>query len=234
MMKSSGAGPSLRAASFGPGVPDVVRLLSSDERTEIANIATIVEVPPGRVVYREGTNAQAVFIVAEGVVKVFRDLPSGRRRVMAFLFADDAFGLAQSGHYVYSVQTITAVKLYRIRLAALTAILRNSGELASQFLCKVMHELRGALRHNVILARRDAVGRLAMFLLMLEQNAPRDDSRIALPMRRSDIANYLGLSQESVSRALSRLERSSVIAFDGRHELRVLDRPKLERIVSAL
>lgn len=234
MIMSPDAGPSLRAALFGPGIPDVVPLLSSEQQAQIADIATVVEFRPGRIVYREGSNAQAVFIVAEGVVKVFRDLPSGRRRVMAFLFADDIFGLAQTGNYVYSVQTITDVRLYRVPMTALTAALRSDGELASQFLCKVTHELRGALRHNVILARRDAVGRLAMFLLMLEQNAPRNDSRIALPMKRSDIANYLGLSQESVSRALTRLERSSVIAFDGRHELRVLDRPKFERIVSAL
>ena len=234
MIMSPDAGPSLRAALFGPGIPDVVPLLSSEQQAQIADIATLVEFPRGRIVYREGSNAQAVFIVAEGVVKVFRDLPSGRRRVMAFLFADDIFGLAQTGHYVYSVQTITDVKLYRVRMTALTAVLRSDGELASQFLCKVTHELRGALRHNVILARRDAVGRLAMFLLMLEQNGPRHDSRIDLPMSRSDIANYLGLSQESVSRALSRLERTSVMAFQGRHALRILDRSKFEKIVSAL
>jgi CRP/FNR family transcriptional regulator, anaerobic regulatory protein len=234
MITSSVPGPSLRAASFGPGLPDVVRLLSSDQRAEIASIATVAEFPPGRIVYREGTNAQTVFIVAEGAVKVFRDLPSGRRRVMAFLFADDAFGLAQTGHYVHSVQTITRVTLYRIRAATLGAALRSNGELASQFLCKVTHELRGAMRHNLILARRDAVGRLAMFLMMLEHNAPRHDARIDLPMSRSDIANYLGLSQESVSRALSRLERTGVIAFHGRHELRILDRPKFEKIVNAL
>jgi CRP-like cAMP-binding protein len=210
-------------------------LLSSDHRAQIANIATVEQIPPRRIVYREGTDAQSVFIVGEGVVKVFRDLPSGRRRVMAFLFADDAFGLAQTGYYVYSVQTITAVKLYRVSLTTLTEALRRDGALASQFLCKVLHELRGALRHNVILARRDAVGRLAMFLRMLEQNAPvRDDSCIHIPMSRADAANYLGLSQESVSRALSRLERSRVITVHGRHELRVLDRQKFETIASAL
>jgi CRP-like cAMP-binding protein len=53
-------------------------------------------------------------------------------------------------------------------------------------------------------------------------------------MSRSDVASYLGLSHESVSRALSRLQRSRVIAFQGRHELRVLDRAKFEKIVSAL
>jgi CRP-like cAMP-binding protein len=72
-------------------------------------------------------------------------------------------------------------------------------------------------------------------LLMLEQNAhSRLDSRIEIPMSRSDVGNYLGLSLESVSRALSRLERSRIIAFQGRHELRVLDRVRFERIATAL
>jgi len=235
MNTSSHAGPSLRAASFGPGGSALVRLLSSDQRARIARMATVDELPPRRIVCREGSNAQSVFILAEGVVKMFRDLPSGRGRVLAFLFADDAFGLAQTGHYAYSVQTITHVKLYRLRLAALTAALRRDGDLAFQFLCKVMHELRGTLRHNVILARRDAVGRAAMFLLMLEQNTPaREDSRIELPMSRADVANYLGLSQEAVSRALTGLERGGVIAFQGRHELRVLDRARFEKIAGAL
>jgi len=210
-------------------------LLSSDQRARIAKIATVEEFPARRIVCREGSNAQWIFIMAEGVATMFRDLPSGRRRVLAFLFADDAFGLAQTGHYVYSVQTITPVKLYRVRLAALTAALRRDGDLASEFLCKAVHELRGALRHNVILARRDAVGRAAMFLLMLEQNTPaRSDARIELPMSRADVANYLGLSQEAVSRAMTGLERSGVVAFQGRHELRVLDRARFEKIAGAL
>ena len=234
-MSTSSHGPSLRAASFGPGIPDVVRLLSSDQQAQLADIATVEELPSRRIVYREGTDAESVFIVARGVVKMFRDLPSGRRRVLGFLFADDAFGLAQTGHYVYSVQTITAVTLYRIPLTTLTAALRRDGELASKFLCKAAYELCGALRHNVIMARRDAVGRLAMFLLMLERNAPaRDDSRIDILMSRADAANYLGLSQESVSRALGRLERSRVISVHGRHELRVVDRQRFETIASAL
>ena len=109
---------------------------------------------------------------------------------MAFLFADDVFGLAQSGQYVNSVQTITPVTVYRMCVATLTDILHRDADLAFQFLCKVTHELRRALQHTVIVSRRDAVGRLTMFLRMLEQNAHlRDESRIEMPMSRSDIAN---------------------------------------------
>jgi CRP-like cAMP-binding protein len=235
VIESLDAGPSLRAAPFGPGGKGVVQLLSPGQRTQIANIATPFHLPPRKMLYREGSTAQSVFIVAKGVVKTFRDLPSGKRRVMAFLYADDVFGLAQNGHYVNSVETITPVTCYRMRVAALTDLLRRDAELAVHFLCKVTHEWRRSLRHATILSRRDAVGRLTMFLRMLEQDAHlHRDSRIAIPMSRSDIGNYLGLSLESVSRALSRLERSRIVVFDGRHQVRVLDRPRFERIAAAL
>jgi CRP-like cAMP-binding protein len=235
MVEPIDGGPSLRAIPFGPGIRDLVRLLSPRQRSQIASIATAVHLPSRRLVYREGSNAQSVFIIANGVVKCFRDLPSGKRRVMAFLFTDDVLGLAQGGQYVTSVQTITPVTLYRMRVATLTATLRRDADLAVQFLCKVTHELTGSLRHNVIVARRDAVGRVTMFLRMLEQNSHlRHYSRIEVPMSRLDAANYLGLSLEAVSRALSQLERSRIIAFEGRHVVRVLDRTRFERIDAAL
>ena len=154
---------------------------------------------------------------------------------MTFLFADDLFGLAQSGRYMNSAQTITPVTLYRLRVATLADTLRRDADLAFQFLCKVTHELRGTLLHTTIVTRRDAVGRVTMFLRMLEQNShPDEDSRIEVPMSRVDAANYLGLSLEAVSRALSQLERSGVIAFEGRRSVRVLDRLRFEKIAAAV
>ena len=154
---------------------------------------------------------------------------------MTFLFTDDVFGLAQSGHYMNSAQTITPVTLYRIRVATLADTLRRDADLAIQFLCKVTHELRKALRHTATVTRRDALGRVTMFLRMLEQDSHLGrDSRIEVPMSRLDAANYLGLSLEAVSRALSQLERSGIIAFEGRRNVRVLDRMRFDKIAAAL
>ena len=235
MAEFLGTGPSLRAIPFGPGRKSAVGLLSSRQRSQMARIATSLQYPPGKVIYREGSNAQSVFIIANGIVKLFRDLPSGKRPVMAFLFADDVFGLAQNGHYVNSAQTITPVTMYCIRAATLTDALRHDADLAVQFLCKVTHELTGSLRHTVIVTRRDALGRVTMFLRMLEQDSPRSqDSTIEVPVSRLDAANYLGLSLEAVSRALSQLERDGIIAFEGRRSVRVLDRTRFEKIAAAL
>lgn len=228
-------GPSLRAIPFAPGLGDAAGLLSSRQRSHLASIATGVQFPRGRLIYQEGSNAEFVFIIASGIVKSFQDFPSGKRRLMAFLFADDLFGLAQNGQYINSVQAVTPVTLFRMDVATLAATLRHDADLAFQFLCKVTHELSEALRHTVLLTRRDALGRVTMFLRMLEQNPhPRQDSIISFPMSRSEAASYLGLSLEAVSRALSRLERSRIIAFDGRRTVRVLDRRQFEGIASAL
>ena len=230
-------GPSLRAIPFGPGpTREVVQLLSPRQQQQLASIATRLQLPARMVLYREESVAHWIFIVAHGVMKSFRDLPSGKRRVTAFLFPHDLFGLAERGHYVNTLQSVTAVTLYRIELATLTAMLRRDSELEFQFLCKVTHELRESLRRGLIIGRRDAAGRVAMFLRMLEQRMlhRRNGAHIDIPMSRSDTANYLGLSLEAVSRACRRLERSGVVVFDGLHAARIVNRARFEKLASAL
>src|SRR5207342_1754354 len=103
-------------------------------------------------------------------------------------------------------------------LDILTGTLRHDSDLQFQFLLKVTHELRQTQLQKIVMARRDAEGRLAMFLRSLERRAtPPVDSHIDIPMSRSDMANYLGLSLEAVSRASRRLERNGVVAFTGLH-----------------
>ena len=230
-------GPSLRAVPFGAGAPrEVVQLLTKKQQMQLAGIATRLRLPARMVLYREESPADWIFIVAEGVMKSFRDLPSGKRRVMAFLFPQDIFGLAESNRYVNTTQSVTPVTLYRLELSTLTAMLRRDSELEFQFLCKITHELRESLRQTLMVGRRDAAGRLAMFLRMLEQKSrPRSSASVLdVPMSRSDIANYLGLSLEAVSRASRTLEGSGFVEFEGLHKARVLNRSKFEKLAASL
>jgi CRP-like cAMP-binding protein len=226
-------GPSLRAVPCGQGMVDVVPLLAPRQRTQLAALAGRLHLPARMVLYREASAAQSVFIVASGVLKAFRDLPSGKRRIVAFLFADDLFGLSEGHRYVNTLQTITPVNLFKIPTATLRDVLRRDPELEFQFLCKLTHELRKSQRHTLLMSRRDATGRLAMFLRMLQQHGPqRSDYTIEFPMTRSDAANYLGLSLETVSRACRRLERNEIVAFPDRYNVRVLDRPRFEKLAT--
>jgi CRP-like cAMP-binding protein len=227
------AEPALEAVPFLPPLRPEAPLLTDSERARLAAIATRVSVAPRAVIYRDDTPATDVFIIGEGVVKVFKDLPSGRRLVMAFLYPADVFGLAENGRYIRTAQAVTPLTLYQFGINVLIETLKNDGELQFKFLCKLTHELREAQRQTITIGRRDAVGKLAMFIRELERQHGRSGD-IDLPMSRSDIASYLGLSLESVSRASRALERRGVICFPGRHVVRILDHAQFERIESKL
>ncbi len=211
------------------------RLLTDRQREHLAALSTRVRLAARTIVYREDTPALWVFIIGDGAVKSFRDMPSGKRQIAAFLLRDDVFGLAEKGRYVNTTQTITRVALYRIPIEGLVAMLRHDAELQFQFLCKVTHALRESQRQTLAVGRRDATGRLAMFFSMLERHAPQvGRSTISIPMSRSDIAHYLGLSLEAVSRASSALVREGLVRFDDRHTVRVVDRKRFDALRAAL
>jgi CRP/FNR family transcriptional regulator len=229
-------GPFLRAAPFENLTEGVAsRMLTPRQRQELESLATLVTINTRGTVYRAQTHAASVYIIREGAVKSFRELPSGRRRVMAFLFARDLFGLSERGRYLNTVQALMRTVCYRIPIEPLKAVLRKDAELEFQFLCKIVHELREMQYHTVVVGRRSAAGRVAMFLTMLEKNLGYDPGKrntIPLPMSRSDMADYLGLSLEAVSRACTQLQADRLIAFDNTRFVRVLDRARLDRLAS--
>jgi CRP-like cAMP-binding protein len=223
---------------MAPGPPaDGAVVLTERQRTELGRIALRLRLPARKVVYREGAPAVSIYAVAEGFVKSYRELPSGRRVIGSFLFPRDLFGLAQKGHYVNTAQTISPVTLYRFPLNELVAMLKQDGEMQFQFMLKVTHELREAQRRAILLGRRDAPGRLAMFVsLMADEPSSfsRETRVVSLPMTRSDMAAFLGLSLESVSRAAAELRRRGLIEFEGRHAARITDPIRLAKLSAAV
>jgi len=231
------AGPGLRAASFvDSSVAAASPLLTESQKQQLMEIATRVRVTPRTVLYREQAPNAWIFINQEGVLKTFKDLRSGRRWVTAFLYPNDVFGLAKNGLYVRTAQAITSATLYRIETLALIDLLRRDAELQFKFLTKVTHELREAQRQAIVVGRRDAVGRLAMFIQHLEKSCCAHHSArdVELPMSRSDIGSYLGLSLESVSRAASKLQRRGIVTFPNRHLARIVDRGQFDRLTRAI
>jgi CRP-like cAMP-binding protein len=228
--------PTLRATPFlKPGAHDDTVVLTDRQREELARIGTRLRLPARMVIYREDSPAHWIYVVADGVVKSYRELPSGKRSVAAFLFARDLFGLAENGRYVNSAQAITRVTLYRLPLSELTVLMKHDADLQFKFLVKVTHELRESQRRAILINRRDAVGRLAMFVtLMGEQEGTSAGRDVALPMTRSDIAGYLGLTVESVSRAAAQLQRRGLVKFEKRHLARIVDPAGLSRLVAAV
>ena len=229
--------PSLRAIPFLKSTAESMVRLTPRQREQLLQIGVRVRLPGRAVIYREGALSDSAYVVAEGVVKCYKHLPSGRRTLCAFLFSRDLFGLSEDGHYLNTAQAVSDVTLYRLPLEELAHLLRQDGDLQFQFLSKITHELRESYRRTILVGRRDAAGRLAMFLaLMAARLAPGtlDTHEVPLPMSRADIADFLGLSVESVSRAAADLERREIAVLEGRHRARIVDRAKLIKLAAAV
>jgi CRP/FNR family transcriptional regulator, anaerobic regulatory protein len=210
-------------------------ILTDHQRQELARIGTRLKWSARTVIYREDDPADSVFAIIEGVLKSYRELPSGKTTVSAFLFPRDLFGLAERGRYVNSIQSVTRVTLVQLPLETLVPLVMHDPELQFQFLVKVVHELRESQRRAILVNRRDAAGRLAMFLTMMRAHhqATDGDRDVPLPMSRTDIANYLGLSREAMSRAAKLLQRRGIVRFPNRHVAQIVDAPRLASLAAA-
>jgi CRP-like cAMP-binding protein len=230
--------PSLRAIPFLQTTTETETIvLTTRQREQLTQIGTRLRLPARKVIYREGSAADSVFAVMDGVVKSYRDLRSGRRALCAFLFPRDLFGLAERGRYVNCTQAVTPVIMYRLSISQLTLLLKHDPDLQFQFLAKVTHELRESQRRAVLISRRDAAGRLAMFIELMaarRDRLTRREREVPLPMSRTDIADYLGLSLESVSRAAKELRRRDLVKFESRHLVRIVDASGLAEVAAAV
>jgi len=185
------------------------------------------------VLYPEGGEARFVYNVVSGVAETYQLLANGEKRITAFLFPRDIMGLSENGTYVATAQSLTAVTAFRIPFDALEAILERDPSLDIGLLCKLCHELRRSQHHAITVSKNEAPARLASFLLWID-HAYAPPGRIAgelnLPMARHDIADYVGLSVESVSRALQVLETQGMIRRKGPRFITVLDAAKLRKL----
>jgi CRP/FNR family transcriptional regulator, anaerobic regulatory protein len=199
--------------------------LTARDREYLATISTRLRVRSGTTIYERGDPATAVYSIASGSATSFRQLANQTRRVVAFLFSEDLFGLARGGRYINSVHALSPLTLLRIPRDALKTMLLRNPELQLHFLCKVTHALRESQRHAILVGCDDPLARVSRFLTMIEQAQPHKTTDvIRLPMTRRDIGDYLNLTSDGVVDALGELVRRRVIAFDGAHNIRVVDR----------
>lgn len=188
--------------------------LNDDELRQLNAIATAVKVRARGTVFYEGDDSTYLFNVVTGAVRLTKLLPDGRCQVTGFLFPGDLLGLAVTEVYAYSAEALTDASLCRFARTSLTAIMERFPKLEHRLLGLASNELAQAQEHLMILGRKTATERVATVLLKL---AKRIGQQVAggrvldLPMTRQDIADYSGLTTETVSRIISRLRQDGVI-----------------------
>jgi len=229
-------GPAIRGVDpWAPSAGKMRQLLSEEERARLAVLASIVRFNKGEEIYRKGQRADVVFNIITGVVKAYKTAPDGSEHIAAFLFPDDMFGLAEEGRYTNSAKAITPLAMYRFPVSALRSQLARDADLEFHVICKLIHELRETQRHAFLLARRRALSRVVMFLQLLESLQVARGERTAeiyLPMNRTDIGEYLGMSLEAVSRAFRGLTARGIIKSRDRQHLKITDRSTFDKIAA--
>lgn len=229
-----GTGPSILAVDpWVPGNPRARRqLLSDEERALLARISSIVRFNRGEVIYREGDAAETAFNIISGIVSTYRPREHGEH-ITAFVHQGDLFGLSEEGRYTNGARAVTAVVAYKIPISALRRIMHGNADLDVDLIVKLCEGLRSAQHHALLLAERRAATRLAMFLELqehLQTERGEQAAEIHLPMDRSSIAAYLGLTLSALSRAFRTLTQKQIISARNRHHVRILDREAFNRL----
>lgn len=172
---------------------------------------------PGAVVVWQGDAADQVFEVTEGVLRIVTVLSDGRRVITGFAHAGDLMGLALRNRQPYTAEAVTAVKLRRIGRRRFQDEADRSPELRAELFARMCEEMAAAQDQMVLLGRKTAEERVCSFLLRMQRRLARAGAMIELPMTRVDMADYLGLTMETVSRIMTRLAARGVIEARGRH-----------------
>ena len=182
-------------------------------RSECSNRPTTLY-PAGQRIFWEDDPANSVFLVADGVLRISRFLMDGRRGVIGFVFPGDIMGLSARVRHIYSAEAVTNCYIYALPREKLNTLLADSSTLREEFISELCAEVSRTQSLVLNLSQKSAEERVASFILEL---AAKDERRVGgkvevrMPMARLDIADYLGLTVETVCRSLAKLKKAGHI-----------------------
>src|SRR5215470_84827 len=183
-------------------------------------IGVVRSYPRESEIVREDDPADHIYEVVSGTVCTCKMLREGRRQIAGFYFAGDICGLESAKKHSVAVEAITNAKVRIFKKRALTTLASSNLEVADRLLALTSRELARKQDHLLLLLSTTAEERIISFLMeMVQRASPREDDLIHLPMSRRDIADYLGLTIETVSRTLWDLERRGAIEIKGYHSI---------------
>ena len=188
-------------------------------------LGVTLSVPAGKTIVIEGDPIDHYFRIVSGSVRLYKSVIDGRRQIIDFLGPNACFGLIGLSTHAYSAEAISDVVMIRYSRRRLEANIEDEPELSSQLFRLACTALDQAQQRMLLLGRKSAEERLASFLIDLVER--QDTACLHLPMSRQDIADYLGLTIETVSRLFTRFRRAGLIDLPDRHSVIVQDGTEL-------
>lgn len=179
-------------------------------------------------VYGEDEPAEFLYQIVAGAVRTYRMLDDGRRQVVAFYLPGDIFGVEAGQVHLTSAEAISDSQVLVVKRASLMARAEHQRELSRQLWTMTVRELQRVQQHSLVLIE-SAEERVAGFLLEMAGRFA-SGAAIELPMSRQDIADYLGLTIETVSRTFTQFVQSGVIALETSRRIQFRNLAALSRL----
>ncbi len=189
------------AAAFGRRPPATARMPAGMQ----------IVLAKGEELFAEGDEAEFFYQVVSGAIRSYKLLSDGRRQIDAFHLRGDIFGLEAGSNHRFSAEAVGAATVIAYRRSRLSALIEDDTAFRDRIMTATLRSLERAQDHMLLLGRKTAQEKMATFLLDMAERLSKDDEHFELPMQRSDIADHLGLTIETVSRTLTQFARSGLI-----------------------
>jgi CRP/FNR family transcriptional regulator, nitrogen fixation regulation protein len=226
----------IRTSQFRPFIPVArnhtpVSADSLDAHEPLAQsmqlMGAVMSYPRNTEIFGENEPADYVYKVLSGSVRTYKILSDGRRQIGGFYLPGDVFGLQFAEEHTFSAEAIADTKVQVVKRSALTALAGRDAAIGRELFDLTSRELR-RMQNRILLLVKSAQERVASFLLEMAERAA--GNVVELPMSRQDIADYLGLTIETVSRTLTGLETAAAIEVPTSRRIVLRNRPALNRL----
>jgi CRP/FNR family nitrogen fixation transcriptional regulator len=210
-----------------PGVSDVIAF-----GTDVVLRGVNMRFERNEEIFGEDESADYVYRVASGAVRTMRFTSDGRRQILGFHLPGDIFGLELNGVHSLTAEAVAPSDVILVRCTLIEKAAAEHPVVARTILQLTTQNLMSAREHAMLLARKGASERVAAFLLHFAERCP-SNQELDLPMSRADIADFLGLTIESVSRAFAEMERQHAIALPSSRHVIMRSRSALMQLEAA-
>jgi len=218
----------VRVSTDPPSLPTILGEFGMESASNSRLTLNEFTYKKGTEIYGEKEPADYVYQVKTGAARSYKLLSDGRRQIGAFHLVGDIFGLENRSEHRFTAEAIVDTTVRLIKRRSLDLVAESDAMVARNLLSMTTNNLQHAEDHMLLLGRKTSLERVAAFLIEMDRRLTAAGV-LALPMCRRDIADYLGLTLETVSRALSRLHELGILGFIGNNQRQIvlLDRQQL-------
>ena len=211
--------PLWRASSGPQGVPTSPGRADGD-LAALQNIGTKLHFHHNQTIFNEGDAAEHAYRMVSGTVRLCKHLADGRRQIVQFLFPGDLFSFMELAGHSLTAEAVNDVVLTSYPQRQIVRLGAQDPNLRERFVALLSLRLHGMHDHLMLLGRQTALEPVSSFLLSLKERLSADEGEaMEIPMSRQDMADYLGLTIETVCRVLTKLRRSRAIGIPNLHQL---------------